>query len=714
MKTLVITLLLAGTLAGPLAGSLTGQQAQAPVFRSGADVVEVDAIVRDKNGRFVEELTPEDFEVREEGRPEAIDLFYLVGAPPAAAASAPAAPSAATPASPIVQAPPRSPRVFVVAFDDDHLTAGGFRRVQTAALALFSKHFQPGDIGGVLAGGRMINGRLTSDREELLNAVRAVKPSFKKVSRKFDEQMWPRMSEIEAARIQWQNDETVRSEVIRRACADDPTLCINADVAVRGKAADLAGETQATSNLTIQALSGLFNGLARIEGRKTVLLMSEGFIAEESWPLVRQAVGLAARANARLYTIDARGLDTHGMDDHLSGIDPGGSDAVSRMLNQLDEGADAMNSLAVDTGGFVVRNTNILDAAVGRIFDDASRYYVLGYRPTAAPDGRFRKISVRVKRPGVSVRARSGYVATPRAAAATTEARGSTGSPRADAPGSTNAHAVGLESARRARVDERARRVSGGASRIAARGPGRTGGERRARSERGGRAAESWRRASHPSGRVQTRRGAGREHGRRGRIRRMDGVSARRRRVGAHGARRRGRAARCASVGPLCARPVRVRAARLSRAPSRRGSACASSTPEFEPVYFDLVDGYIQTRDSDKAIGVLRAAKSRWPKEAEVDNALGVIQAARGALDDAAKSFAAAVAVAPQDAIGYFNLAKTLEIRYRRDVQRARAAKRTASTSDRDKAIESYKRYLAIGGPLADSAREGLVRLGWQ
>src|SRR5665213_1609379 len=60
--------------------ALAGQQTAPPIFRSGADVVEVDTVVRDKDGRFVEDLKPEDFELREEGRSETIDLFYVVGA----------------------------------------------------------------------------------------------------------------------------------------------------------------------------------------------------------------------------------------------------------------------------------------------------------------------------------------------------------------------------------------------------------------------------------------------------------------------------------------------------------------------------------------------------------------------------------------------------------------------------------------------------------
>jgi len=139
-----------------------------------------------------------------------------------------------------------------------------------------------------------------------------------------------------------------------------------------------------------------------------------------------------------------------------------------------------------------------------------------------------------------------------------------------------------------------------------------------------------------------------------------------------------------------------------------------AAAPEFEPVYFDLVDGYIQVRDPDKAIRVLGDAKRRWVKDAEVDNALGVVQAERGALDDAVKSFSEALAAAPQEAVGYYNLARTLELRHRRNTRRGRAAKHAVNTSDRDKAVANYRRYLEIGGPLADSAREGLARLEWQ
>src|SRR5207244_1359542 len=67
-------------------------------------------------------------------------------------------------------------RLVVVVFDDAHLSAAGFKRSQDAALALFSKHFLDGDVGAVVIRRQMVNNRLTSDRNELVKAVKDAKP----------------------------------------------------------------------------------------------------------------------------------------------------------------------------------------------------------------------------------------------------------------------------------------------------------------------------------------------------------------------------------------------------------------------------------------------------------------------------------------------------------------------------------------------------------
>jgi len=673
-----------------------------PVFRTGTNVVEVDVVVHDKNGRFVADLKPEDFEVSEEGKPQPIDLFYRVGNGVAETAAAPE-PKPDEPIGAASPAPSHTPRFFIVVFDDDHLSPGGFKRVQAAALTLFQKQFQKGDVGGVLVGGKMANNRLTTDREELLKAVRDAKPSGKARSLMFDERQWPRMSAVEAIRIHSDDDKTVFEEVYDRACQDEPDQCRRIDIhpLILEKAVTMSESATETTNETLRTLTALMNGLARMNGRKTLLLMSEGFLAEESWPFVQQAVGLAARAHATIYTLDARGLD-RGLPGGDS-VDPGTHDQNARMLEQFDMGSDSVNSLAVDTGGFVVRNTNVFDQAVQRIVDDASNYYVLGYRPEAAPDGKFHKITVKLKRPGLSFRARRGYIATPGAAPTMTNAAAP--APAAGAPAPSAEATPATEGA-----PTREAPATTGAAPVApapAPTPAATGTivPNAATTN-----AEAFHLRPNAAQHVEALAANAPDHD-------ADKGWSAYQRGDVEGAR--------ASLAVAATRPtarpwVRYALGQANYALGRYQDAVGewekvkTDAPEFEPVYFDLVDGYIQVRDPDRAIRTLRDAEQRWPNDVEVFDALGVVQVTRGALDDAVKSFEKAIALAPKEAVTYFNLAKTFELRYQRTRHYVTQTRTWVSNkADLESAIANYKRYLEIGGPLADSAREGLTRLEW-
>ena len=90
----------------------------------------------------------------------------------------------------------------------------------------------------------------------------------------------------------------------------------------------------------------------------------------------------------------------------------GSLNAQQGLLTDIRVSQDTLRTLAEETGGFAAVNTNDLSSAFGRIVDANSRYYVLGYYPpTQARDGRFHRIEVRVKRPGLQVRSRRGYLA---------------------------------------------------------------------------------------------------------------------------------------------------------------------------------------------------------------------------------------------------------------------------------------------------------------
>ena len=410
---LVLIVAMAVLSAGALAGAPDAQQPT--VFRARADLVEVDVVVHGKDGSFVGDLSAGDFVVEEDGRPQPIEQFYLhLGG--AIASQQPATPrngeAVTFPAA-------AAPRVFVVVFDDEHLTPAGFKRTQAAARSLFSEHFRSGDVGGVVSRGRMANDRLSSDREEILRAVKDAQPDPIKNSRRLEEQQWPRLTEMEAVRITLNRDQMVFAEARRRACDDDPELCrrIDPEPSIRSKAAQMAQLAQVESANILRTLTALMSGLAKMPGRKSILLMSDGFVADSQWPVVRDAVSLAARANTRIYTLDARGLE-RGL---RSVFDTGSvgseiTDTMARLLERMDFGSDSVNSLAVDSGGFVVRNTNQFDAAIARIADDSANYYVLGIKPGSAADGTFHPISVKVTRSDVAVRGRRGYIALPRPA----------------------------------------------------------------------------------------------------------------------------------------------------------------------------------------------------------------------------------------------------------------------------------------------------------
>ena len=137
--------------------------------------------------------------------------------------------------------------------------------------------------------------------------------------------------------------------------------------------------------------------------------------------------------------------------------------------------------------------------------------------------------------------------------------------------------------------------------------------------------------------------------------------------------------------------------------------ARAARQPQFQPVYLDLADDYVKLDERRKALDVLKAARQRWPANADVLNALGVIEAGGGALDDAIKVLREVVALAPNESISYLNLAKALEMQYfqkRHNLQLLNWGSGANEERERLEAIRIYQQYLATGGPYAAISRK--------
>jgi VWFA-related protein len=686
--------------------------AQPPAFRAGTDLVEVEVIARDKKGLFVSDLALDDFELREDGKPYRVQQVYLrVAGPKGWDEALRSSPAAASPSARVSPPPDAAARhIFVIVFDDAHLSPGGFKRTQAAALTLFQSQLRDGDVGGVVSNGRMANSRLTSDRAELIKAVKDAKPNAKILSGQMDERMWPRLSEVEAVRIFVNDDKEMMDMATRRGCDEQKSACEGpaGDDPVRsmlhGKASQFSANIRIEATRTLSMLQSVLTGLGRLEGPKNVLLMSEGFISEETWPEVQDAVSAAARANTRIYTLDARGLG-RGMVS-VESVAP--TEGISRMFEQMDMGADSINSLAVDTGGFVVRNVNQFDKAIAQIADDAGNYYVLGYLPPSPADGKFHRIGVKVKRQGVSVRARRGYTATPRpravtAAMPTAASTVAPASPPSAAPDPGSDVAASTPEVSPPSASEVASGVSGSPA---------TPAPSTASTAAPSTASPSTMRvrpdaSKHinlllPDPSADRAAAAGWEAYQRG-----DVATAR-------------AALSVAAASPAAEAWVHYALGQSEYALGEYASAVVSwekvrqATSSFEPVYFDLVDGYLQLKQHDKAIRMLHEGAVNWPRDPDIFNALGVVHTSRGALPDAIAAFKQAIDAAPAEAVSYFNLGRAFELRYFRNRRYIKQTQRwIADEKDRLAAIEQYERYVAFGGPYADAAREGITRLKW-
>ena len=165
-----------------------------------------------------------------------------------------------------------------------------------------------------------------------------------------------------------------------------------------------------------------------IPGRKTLIVFSEGFAVPRNVEgVLHDAVDTANKSNLAIYTVDTQGLYTKekGQGGELDSLDAiqgrqrlaiAGGESLFDRARQVgsDQSESTLRFIANSTGGFLIRNTNNFDLSLQRINEDIGSYYVLAYRPANREfDGKFREIKVEVTRPGVSVRARSGYYADP-------------------------------------------------------------------------------------------------------------------------------------------------------------------------------------------------------------------------------------------------------------------------------------------------------------
>lgn len=382
---------------------------QRPTFRVDINFVEVDAVVTDAQGQFVRGLAQQDFEILEDGKPQRIETFSLVDVP-VERADRPLFKSG--PVEPDVHSNTRpfEGRLFLLLLDDIHTNALRSIRVKKAARQFIEKHLGANDLAAVaFTSGRSDGAQeFTGNKRLLLEAV--------------DRFMGRKIRSATLEKI----DEYYRTRDMRQ-----PGDKIN-------DPADF--ERGYYARMTFDSIAGLSEALTRVHGRrKALVLISEGVDYDISdvfgttqattvMDAARTAIASASRGNVSIYSVDPRGLTS--MADEAMEIQSLPEDTTlglgpTALYTELQRAQDSLRTLSDQTGGFAALNSNEFTTAFDRIIKDNSSYYLIGYYPQdERRDGRFRKIQVRVKQPGLAVRARKGYSAARGKAPSTTEAPG--------------------------------------------------------------------------------------------------------------------------------------------------------------------------------------------------------------------------------------------------------------------------------------------------
>jgi len=430
-------------LATGIQSQTAGRQEKPETVKIRSTEVVVDAVVVDRKNRLVTDLTSKDFEVYEDGVPQEVSSFRLVRGANEEPAERRAAHQTVTAADDQRSAgekkaatgPETSPNLIIALLDYSTTEFRNKRLIQEGAAKYVEKRLQPNDLMAVfvLGSSLRIASDFTNDKTKLIEALKSA--DLAGTTRASD-----RADLSEAI----QKGDAAENQVDLEGGAGVPAgpgaaaqaSAMAASLIIQHYAAMLvsmrAGMDRIQSLGVLSAIRAIATGVKGVQGRKTLLLFSQGFVVSPSVEEdLRMVEGLANRSQLAIYCIESQGLETRELNGALVPRDEltaaaansqesrmtahggeTGFDRASQVGADLREGP--LRGLASSTGGILIRNTNDLGAGLDRIDQETRSYYILSYSPKDEKlDGRFRQIRVAVKRPDLTVRARSGYYAMP-------------------------------------------------------------------------------------------------------------------------------------------------------------------------------------------------------------------------------------------------------------------------------------------------------------
>lgn len=394
------------TMAAPLA-QRPAQDATA--FKSAVDLVLVDVVVRDRNGNVVRNLSADDFQLLEDGRPQQIASFGFEDVSRAAApvntldalsrveAAAngviDGSRAAATQPRPMAAEDLAGHRLMVLLFDLSSMQPEDVQSAIDSAVTWTMKSMSPADLVAVATIGTALD--VLTDFTSSTERVRTALASLSAASG---------MGTTAVDSSTAATDEAAASQTADSTTTDASTQELDTF----------------NNDVRLRAITALAQALTPIQQKKAILYFSSGMARNgaDNQVELRKAVNAAVRANVSIYPVDARGLQAvvpggSAREASRGGVSAFSGQAVAQQFSQLADQQETLQSLASDTGGRAFVDTNDFGEAFARVVRDISAYYILGFSSTnTTKDGRFRKITVKLKNGnGLKLEAREGYFA---------------------------------------------------------------------------------------------------------------------------------------------------------------------------------------------------------------------------------------------------------------------------------------------------------------
>lgn len=389
-------------------------------FKSGVDLVRFDIRVVDAAGRPITDLKPEEITITEDGAALPIVLFQRVTEPSDSYVDAAIRAVSAEVSS--NEAFPRG-HLYILIFDQQHITPGNEQRARVAAEQFIRTRVRPSDrvaLFAVPGPGPQIG--FTNDKLRAIMELSNIRGSYQRTV------TTPQgtMSLFEAHQIVQGNEKVIAEAMIRMnaetgadliaasaatgagrrqgiatAMAESSTTAVPA---IRENARVVVERSDAESRQFLQRLADVITNLNDIEGRKTVVLFSEGFFQDNLSRELEAVAAAASQSYAVFYAFDLNARTPSITETDISHTTLG-AEVQARIA--------PLGTLAAETDGMLVLDAAARSGeALNRIADQARDYYLVGFTPSEqarASRGKYQRVSIKVSRPGAQVSARTGY-----------------------------------------------------------------------------------------------------------------------------------------------------------------------------------------------------------------------------------------------------------------------------------------------------------------